>query len=377
MMSAAVLLISIYGWGAQSKDLTHLVHGHGQPLKEQDVFIIPPQIKTEDEYPDPLPTTTPESAGCCAGDSERSTTRCQGVDSQDMCDRKSSCHWIDTDDYSECDWKVTATPVEPGCCTVGDTRPMAYEKGWDERCKTYFNEKECTKPTTADGYNRCLWTPTRDGYDCSLLWPTTEEPESGCCKADSAKAQSRCESESKEKCDRMSSCHWVVTDDPSECDVTDAPEEPGCCVISDPSNPYSRWWDACPSFWSESECTRPNEVCEWISTREDFDCSVLWPTPPVENGCCAGDSEKTSERCAAHDINRCDRMSSCHWIVTDDVSECDFVPPETEPGCCYISEYQNPNSAWGDICKEYYDEDGCTRAVDSDGNPRCAFEVTE
>ena len=46
MMSTAVLLISLYGWGAQSKDLTHLVHGHGQPLKEQDVFIIPPQIKS-------------------------------------------------------------------------------------------------------------------------------------------------------------------------------------------------------------------------------------------------------------------------------------------------------------------------------------------
>ena len=112
---------------------------------------------------------------------------------------------------------------------------------------------------------------------------------------------------------------------------------------------------------------RPNDACEWIETREEFDCSALWPTAPPENGCCAGDTEKSSVRCLAHDSQRCDRISSlvihshilnlcvtatltsgintgCHWVVTDDVDDCKFEPPETAPGCCYISEYQNPNT---------------------------------
>merc|ERR1719167_1466389 len=98
---------------------------------------------------------------------------------------------------------------------------MSYQNGWDDKCKSFYTQKQCETPFF-DGVARCQWTATDDAYDCSQLWPTVEpttEPQPGCCASDSGKGYDRCIAvDSLEGCNRMSSCHWIITDDASECE---------------------------------------------------------------------------------------------------------------------------------------------------------------
>lgn len=200
-------------------------------------------------------------------------------------------------------------------------------------------------------YHRCLWTPTRDDYDCSQLW---EEPANGCCAGDNEQIhRARCSvTESASSCDRMASCHWVETDDPTECEWDGGEVEYGCCVIGDPTNILSRWFDKCPLYWTEGDCTRPTDnasglqACTWSPTTPDFDCAAIWPTAAPETGCCAGDNEQIHRaRCVVTETaSACDRMSSCHWVPGDD-ADCEWDGGEQEAGCCFIS---------GWICCVYY-----------------------
>merc|ERR550532_273339 len=82
----------------ESKDLTHFVHEHSHPIIVAKPFIDSKFV--------PVP-----EPGCCAGDSERAAARCIKADDQTTCDRRSSCHWIETDDSSDCEWTASAEPV--------------------------------------------------------------------------------------------------------------------------------------------------------------------------------------------------------------------------------------------------------------------------
>merc|ERR1740116_266335 len=83
-------------------------------------------------------------------------------------------------------------------------------------------------------------------------------------------------------------------------------------------------------------------------------------------------------RCSVTDTAAaCDRMSSCHWVPGDD-ADCEWDGGEQEAGCCFISDFQNPNPAtWTEMCKEYWFEGDCVRPMDANSNPRCQWKSTE
>ena len=51
-------------------------------------------------------------AGCCAGITERFNKRCNERDNAGACNRRSSCHWIVTDDVSDCNVEREEVAVE-------------------------------------------------------------------------------------------------------------------------------------------------------------------------------------------------------------------------------------------------------------------------
>ena len=193
----------------------------------------------------------------------------------------SSCHWIETDDPSECEWtSTTESPPEPGCCYV-NAEDFGYTALWMDICREFWNEEECLLPTTSNangfGVHKCHWEPAPDAYDCSLLWPTTTSPPSGCCKGETAAANVICNQfVTEDGCLRMAACHWMETDDPYEClwiTTTRTPPSPGCCMLADTrSMSYEMGWDGqCTAFWTEEQCLAPYSAdgvqrCEWIET---------------------------------------------------------------------------------------------------------------
>merc|ERR1719204_2180542 len=303
------------------------------------------------------PTTTPEP-GCCAGDSARTNDKCNERETRDLCDRSSSCHWRSGEDET-CEWDATTT-VTPGCCFANPE--AAYSPKWMTTCTGYYTERECTMLTNADDEPRCVWEDLVDGYDCSLLWPTTTTTtaEPGCCKGSSYKAQSKCFGlEDQASCERKS-CEWLLTDDASDCEITttdtpttteeagcckaDAPKRqdmcdlketrkkcdrssschwlsgedqtceweetttvtPGCCFLN-PEVPYNRrYHGACISFFAERECLMLTDddgdvMCAWEDLVDGYDCSQLWPSTTTTTdapGCCMGDSYKSNTKCA-------------------------------------------------------------------------------
>lgn len=144
-------------------------------------------LPTEDQYPT-------EIAGCCAGDSRQTTQRCMKIDSARSCTKRSACHWIETSDASDCEWKDTSVPTDPGCCVAVDSE-------YENDCKDYYSDSDCFG-------HLCYWTPAGDNFDCSKLW---SQP-TGCCKSASGKMNERCESLATESsCDRKTAksdvCH--------------------------------------------------------------------------------------------------------------------------------------------------------------------------
>jgi len=339
-------------------------------------------------WPTPTPTDAPEP-GCCAAQSKWAVDLCAAEVIDARCDRLSNCHWIVTDDPSECDWvSTTGPPSPPGCCTLNDLN--GYQDGWSEMCKGYYTEDACTRPINSDGVSRCSWTETENNYDCSQLWPTTTVPPAGCCAGDSASSTVRCLVEStQDRCDRRSSCHWIISDDPSVCEWDDEstvpPYDPGCCIIAEGSSGsvYDSWSDQCVTFFTERQCLMPTDMdgdyrCTWVSTREDFDCETIWPTPEPEGpGCCMGDSAYSHDRCAMSGAkDHCNRISSCHWLSTTDPADCVWQSTSTTPpppGCCYLHSSQNPMSGWKDRCVDFWTEKDCVGPSDMYGSPRCTW----
>merc|ERR1719203_2682697 len=337
------------------------------------------------------PTTLPPQEGCCKGDAPRTNVRCNGYENEDKCLRMSSCQWVVTEDMTDieaeqaCEFiETTDVPPAPGCCMLDDVRPMSYEMGWDGQCITYATEQRCITPQSQDGTQRCRWEETGDDVDCSQLWPTTAEPTPGCCTGNSEAATLRCQPEDTEvRCDRRASCHWIETDDPTVCDwnvETPPPYGSGCCVVPDGADVTDGLTTRCNTQFTERQCLLQLDVdgeyeCEWTDTSDEFDCETLWPTPPPDTGCCMGETEYSHDRCAmSGERDRCNRISGCHWLSTDDPADCIFVPPTTTPpppGCCYLHSSQNPMSGWAERCSDYFTEMTCTGPMDGGGNSRC------
>merc|ERR1719420_1382678 len=379
-------------------------------------------------------TTTTEEPGCCKGDSARTNERCNKMEGRDKCERSSSCHFI-SGGLLDVDCVVDSTTIEPGCCYINPD--AAYSKRWQESCTAFSTEKDCTMLTNADGEPRCVFEPLGEGYDCSQLWPTTttttEEPgccrgysykaqakcvgledqiacerkdcewvltddekdceltttttttttttvAPGCCKADSAKRQDMCDlKDTQSKCDRSSSCTWLVGDDPSLCEhpTTEVPEEPGCCY-GNPDIAYSkRWQETCTTFSTESECTMLTNDdgearCVFEPLTEGYDCSQLWPTTTTtttEPGCCYGDTAASNEMCAAFDddADKCDARGQCVFRSGAD-ADCTIVLTTTteEAGCCKGSTRKN-----AEMCSERQGREQCERSS------KCEFVATD
>ena len=438
-------------------------------------------------------TSTTEEAGCCAADSARKHAVCNTKESRNTCDRSSSCHWI-SGEGADCTVPPTTTE-DPGCCYGNPD--AAYSAKWMESCTAFYTERECLQLTTTEGDHRCHWEALSEEYDCSLLWPTTstttsapgccrgsshksqekcfgaseqircerqsgcewvhtldsddcamttsstssttEEP--GCCSGDSAKKNSMCNGkESKDGCDRISSCHWIAGED-ADCTMPPTTtSSPGCCYLKPKGAESWRWMETCTGQHTERECMKLTDDegayrCHWEDVIEGYDCSLLWPTSSTSTaspGCCAGSSYRGQDKClASTEQEHCERMNSCYWIETEDKSECEMTTSSTtsttpEPGCCAgdtartngrcnLKEtrsdcdrmssciwktgngadcgwtatttvepgccYGNPDAAyskrWFEACTAFDAERDCLMLTDDDGDYRCHWESTE
>jgi len=370
----------------------------------------------------------------------KSNEKCNAIEDQDKCDKRAQCHFIEHGAVdTDCAFPMTEAPEEPGCCYGNPD--AAYSKKWMESCTEFYTERDCLLLTNSEGDSRCHWEAITDGmYDCSQLWPTTttttedpgccrghsykaqakcfgledqkgcerkdcewvltDNPEDcvmttttttttttteapGCCMADSAKRQDMCDKkESKSKCDRSSSCHWIETDDPEDCMVEETTtSEPGCCY-GNPEAAYSkRWMESCTAFYTERDCLMLTDSdgayrCHWEELGEGYDCSQLWPTTTtttVAAGCCKGSSYKAQDKCMRlEDQVGCERKQ-CEWVVTDDPNDCVITTTSTTStsaiiGCCYNGESEKKNEK----CRQF-DEDR-TRC---DKNADCTFNEGE
>merc|ERR1711892_261621 len=100
--------------------------------------------------------------GCCTSDSPRSYDMCSAIDESNHCDRMIGCHWLQTEDESDCELVTTTdTPPMPGCCYVTDASYVGSR--WEEICQNLFTESLCLQPKEDDGDARCGWTSMPDG----------------------------------------------------------------------------------------------------------------------------------------------------------------------------------------------------------------------
>jgi len=355
--------------------------------------------------PTPSPVMT-EAPGCCYGDSYKANEKCARAMSQDKCD-KQGCHWRVTDDPRDCELTTSTSTEEPGCCSSENPKKFAlcneqvnreycermkecvFVSGVDAVCEpqettaevgccrgsSYKAQAKCFGIADRTGCERkqCEWVETDDESDCELTTTktpttttTTEEP--GCCAGDSAKSNPKCNAKpSQDKCERSSSCYWLVTDEPSDCELPPTTsEEPGCCY-GNPDAAYSKkWMDTCTGYYTQRECLQLTDDdgsyrCHWESKADEYDCSQLWPTTTtttVAPGCCRGSSYKAQAKCLGIDDRAGCERKKCEWVETDDESDCEITTasPTEESGCC-AGESAKKNPA----CNGKESRDKCER----------------
>jgi len=171
----------------------------------------------------------------------------------------------------------TPAPTDAPGCCYGDSYKA------NAKCATASEQDKCES-------RGCAWMVTDDPSDCEMTTtetPTTTE-EVGCCKGDSHKTNSMCNArDTRAKCDRSSSCTFVVggtIDDECFFPPTAPPEEPGCCYGNPDVHAFTRKWQAqCTKYGTERECLLPIDSdgangCEWQPMGDYEDCSMLWPT---------------------------------------------------------------------------------------------------
>merc|ERR1712087_323828 len=273
-------------------------------------------------------TTTTETPGCCKGTNRNSNDACNAIEDPDQCDRRSSCTFIAFGNIAvDCVFPPTEPPSEPGCCYGNPD--IAYSKRWMEECKKFGTEDECLMLTNGDGEPRCYFEPLGEYEDCETVWPTTTTTteEVGCCyNGDSYKANEKCaRATDRARCEDMG-CEFLVTDDPSDCEVT----------------------------------------------------TTETPTTTQTPGCCKGTSRTSNDACnAIEDAGQCDRRSSCTFIEYGILEEdCQFpvTAPPSEPGCCYGNPDIAYSKRWMESCKTFATEEECLMLKNDHGEPRCTFE---
>merc|ERR1719249_131337 len=294
------------------------------------------------EPPTPTPTTPAPvyEEGCCTGYSPKTYTFCSDFETGEECERGGVCSWIPTDDPDDCILSeppsATMPPAPtkgPGCCTGNSPRTwsfcmditMPYLCQTADECTWYEGDPydpECTPPTPEPTPSTTPGEPTE---------PPTEEK--GCCKGSTASSNTYCAAmgDNSKQCDAAPNCEWIVTDDPYDCVLTQPPNtvptkqpttpwptytEYGCCTGYSP-----RTYSFCEKYETGAECEGAG-VCSWISTYDESDCEPPTeppsftlppaPTPPVGEGCCAGNSPRTWAFCTnIDDEYRCVAADEC------------------------------------------------------------------
>merc|ERR1719232_1787271 len=274
--------------------------------------------------------------------------------------------------------------MEPAGCCYGDSYKA------NGKCARAATESKCLDMG-------CQFMITDDPTDCEMTTtsaPTTTE-EVGCCKGDSMKTNTMCNSRpSRSQCERSSSCSFIVGGvlEEGDCDfgTTEPPEEPGCCYIN-PDTAYSkRYQTMCTGFSTEREClqqTDGNGVsrCVFEPMNEYMDCSMLWPTTTTtteEAGCCySGDSYKANDRCLrALDRERCEDMG-CSFLVTDDPTDCEMTTTETptttqEQGCCKADSKKREDMCLARDTREKCEKSSSCVEWISGPDADCSFQET-
>ena len=155
-------------------------------------------------------------AGCCMGISPQNWTYCSIIlDANECLEEDDVCEWLETEDPMDC---VIPTPSggptlspseESGCCTgsILGTSPF---------CITLINSEDCLDPELGDV---CTWIVTEDPSECDLR--TTETPSGeptstpsawieGCCSGIDNIDDSWCaQFENGPDCEANPQCWWI------------------------------------------------------------------------------------------------------------------------------------------------------------------------
>ena len=299
-------------------------------------------IPAPDDYDCSLMWPTPEpEEGCCAGSDAYTAVSCNAESVRAECTAMASCHWLPGSNV-DCEWdeeSTTASPPHTGCCTLHESQHE--NSGWAARCPEFWNEDECVEAKDGFAQQRCGWTDTDEYFDCSELGPTTTTAAPGCCAGDNVYTTTMCNQlDDKDSCNDRAACHWMANAEQDDCawpTTTGTTLEPGCCYIADAALLGTRWEAVCETMYDEDYCVGPvdssgDNRCQWTAMPDnpEFDCTLLWPTPTPQHGCCAGDSAQSTARCAAaarQDI--CDSMSSCHWN-SGEYADCEWDETTTD-----------------------------------------------
>lgn len=92
--------------------------------------------------------------------------------------------------------------------------------------------------------------------------------------------------DSKRDCNGKSSCHWESGSN-ADCSwkKDKKASDPGCCTISCTLEDLkdSKYLEICPDLWNKEDCHTPKDPkekkqCQWTPTKEQMDCTILWPT---------------------------------------------------------------------------------------------------
>ena len=292
---------------------------------------------------------------------------------------------------AQCDTCYQCNDQGTRCVPIPDCHVSCYSDVDCQRNQFCNSAAICEEdPTTCYDTAECRVPQVCDLSIYQCVDPTPAPITPGCCAGTSSSSYSRCALASEEgSCSRMSSCYWISGEDADcEYDSEEPPIDPGCCMVTDETSMDSRWVEHCISFYDEADCLRPQNEngyarCQWIPTSDDYDCSLLWPTPEPEAGCCAGSSAYAAATCNSVSTQQeCTNMASCHWIPGENV-ECEWddedttTAPPPHTGCCTLDESQNENSGWAARCPEFWNEADCVEPKDGFAQNRCGWLDTD
>merc|ERR1719376_1491734 len=152
--------------------------------------------------------------------------------------------------------------TEPGCCVGNAPRTWSFCSSLSDNEYACIVAEECTF-IEGDPYSPDCTQPTPEPTaptpEPTSAWPTpSPSDEAGCCYGSTAATNSFCAgmNDNGRACDAAANCEWIVTDDPSECELTTTTAAPaptyseeGCCTGYSP-----RTFSFCSGFDNGAEC---------------------------------------------------------------------------------------------------------------------------